>query len=220
MATAQCPHCGELLDKALDAFCPVCRESLDDDPEQESGSRSDEARVLFETKNHFHGGANWYFWIAALSVINSALMLSGSDWSFIVGLGITQLIDAIATGIAEQANESETVLKLVAFGLDLFVAGIVVGIGVLARKGLVVAFILGMLLYAMDGMIFLLVQDWLSIGFHVFALFGIWRGLQALWRLQQLECSVADSIVLAEVVEKVDQGPSQRFGQADQHGTR
>jgi hypothetical protein len=30
MATTQCPHCGEELPTVVDAFCPFCRESLDE----------------------------------------------------------------------------------------------------------------------------------------------------------------------------------------------
>lgn len=224
-----CQKCGESVDDSSNICwkCGAARDGTQDpdvrpepqdqalpdsDPEHESGLQSDEAPPSYEAAHRFRNGANWYFWIAGLSMINSIVILSGSDWSFIIGLGITQVIDVIASELAEQTEEAATVLKLVAFGLDLFVAGIVVGIGVLARKGFVWAFILGMLLYALDGMLFFLVQDWLSIGFHVYALFCIWAGLQALWQLRQLESGV--------VVERVDQDPSQRLGEEDQFGTQ
>jgi hypothetical protein len=44
-----------------------------------------------------------------------------------------------------------------------------------------------MLLYFVDGLIFLLVQDWLSIGFHAFALFCIFGGYASMKKLAQLE---------------------------------
>jgi hypothetical protein len=34
-------------------------------------------------------------------------------------------------------------------------------------------------LFALDGAIFLLVQDWVGVGFHAFALFMILRGYSA-----------------------------------------
>ena len=38
-------------------------------------------------------GANWFFWIAGLSLINSVLHLAGVSISFLIGLGLTELID-------------------------------------------------------------------------------------------------------------------------------
>src|SRR4051794_33834386 len=34
-------------------------------------------------------GADWFFWIAGLSLVNSFVALSGKGWGFILGLGIT-----------------------------------------------------------------------------------------------------------------------------------
>ena len=48
-----------------------------------------------------------------------------------------------------------------------------------------------MVLYALDGLIFLWVQDYLSIGFHLFALYGLYRGVKALGQLAVLEKSMA-----------------------------
>jgi len=45
------------------------------------------------------------------------------------------------------------------------------------------AFVLGMVLYALDGCLFLLVRDWPALGFHVFALVMIGRGYVAARRL-------------------------------------
>ena len=36
-------------------------------------------------------GAGWFFWIAALSLINSIILLSGGDRHFVVGLGVTSI---------------------------------------------------------------------------------------------------------------------------------
>ena len=40
-------------------------------------------------------GANWFYWIAGLSVVNSLIFAFGGHTSFIAGLGLTQLIDGI-----------------------------------------------------------------------------------------------------------------------------
>lgn len=172
--TAYCPECQGEIDQTA-AACPHC------------GNPFGQADVSPEVTDRFRNGANWFFWIACLTVINSVLTLSGNDWQFIIGLGVTQVIDGIAIAIAKDAG---MVITLVACGLDIVIVGFVVGIGVLARKGIGWAFILGMILYAIDGLIFVLVQDWLGVGLHVFVLFCIWAGLKALWETQQSDAAV------------------------------
>jgi len=130
-------------------------------------------------------GASWFYWIAGLSVVNTAIILSGGQWSFIVGLGITQVIDSVAHHVTLEA-EAGTVLvaKVMAGGFDLLVAGMFVLFGWLACQRKAWAFVVGMVLYALDGMLFLLVSDFLSLGFHGFALFCIFAGFQALRKLE------------------------------------
>ena len=42
-------------------------------------------------------------------------------------------------------------------------------------------------LYALDALVFALISAWLAVGFHAFALWGLWRGLQATNALVRLE---------------------------------
>lgn len=129
-------------------------------------------------------GAAWFFWIAALSFINALVVVFQGQWSFLVGLGITQLISGFASGLSTDLGVGVTI---VAFALNLIVLLICVGFGLFARKGHTWAFIVGMILYALDGLIFLLVSDWLSVGFHAFVLYSLYRGLDASRRLDQLK---------------------------------
>src|SRR6266571_3979326 len=85
--------------------------------------------------------AGWFLWVAALSVVNSFLSMSGSGIRFIFGLGIAQIIDALA----HQAGSSGVVLDLIING---FVAGVLLLFWNFARKGEKWAFIVGMALYA------------------------------------------------------------------------
>lgn len=39
-------------------------------------------------------GAKWFYWIAALSMVNSMAAMAGGNFHFIVGLGITSVVDA------------------------------------------------------------------------------------------------------------------------------
>jgi len=141
----------------------------------------------------FKSGASWFFWIAGLSMVNSAIRLFEGSWSFIVGLGITQVIDEIALGgIADPGVQTSLAVRAVALGLDLVVAGFFVLCGWLALRRHTWAFFIGMALYLLDGLLFLLIQDWLSLGFHVFALVCIFGGLGALKKLQRLEATSHD----------------------------
>ena len=136
----------------------------------------------YKLHQRFRSGASWFYWIAGLSIINSAMALSGTGWGFIVGLGITQIIDAFAKGFGSSTGMA------IAIVLDALVAGLFILFGVFAGKGHTWSFLVGMILYALDGAIFLLGPDWLALGFHVFVLFCIFSGFKA---CQQLRASSA-----------------------------
>ena len=125
-------------------------------------------------------GTNWFYWIAGLSMVNAVLASSSSGMRFIVGLGITQIVDYIAL----KTGSVGIVAGLV---IDAFIAGLFVLFGVLSRKRKKWALILGMLLYAGDALIFLLGPDLLALGFHAFALFGLYGGLKAMNELSAME---------------------------------
>jgi len=118
-------------------------------------------------------GASWFFWIAALSVVNSIISMTGGSWHFIIGMGITRVVDGIGSVIGSSGT-------VVAFVLNLFIAGIVVLFGVFARKGQKWAFLVGMVLYALDGVLLLFAADFFSAAFHAYALFSIFRGFKSL----------------------------------------
>jgi hypothetical protein len=121
---------------------------------------------------HMRSGASWFYWVAALSLVNSVVAFTGSSWRFILGLGVTQIIDEFGSNLGASG-------KGVALVLDILAAGILVLFGVFANKGHSWAFVLGMILFALDGVIFLLVQNWLGVGFHAFVLFCLVRGFMA-----------------------------------------
>ena len=119
------------------------------------------------------GGGSWFYWIAGLSLVNSVMALSGSSTRFILGLGITQIFDELAQGMGSGAGLAVAVV------LDLLAAAVFVLFGVFANKRHTWSFIVGMALYALDGLIYLIAQDWLGVGFHAFVLFCLFRGFKA-----------------------------------------
>ncbi len=149
-----------------------------------------DAGIAAEYKGQALRGANWFFWIAALSMINSIVLLMNGQWNFLAGLGITQLIDGIAIVLAKDAGNTAAALALF---LDIIVAGLFVLAGMLARKGMTVAFIAGMIIYALDGLIFLYVQAWISIAFHLYVLYSLYRGLSANNKFNKLQAETPNS---------------------------
>jgi hypothetical protein len=132
-------------------------------------------------------GASNFYWIAALSLINSFAVLVGGNWNFVIGLGITQLVDGIFMAIAKSVgNGSTSTIQIIGFIIDIFFSGIFVAFGVFAHKQQKWAFIVGMVLYALDSLVFFLVLDFFSIGFHVFMLFGTLTGLSAMKKYNEL----------------------------------
>src|SRR4051812_38852045 len=114
-------------------------------------------------------GASWFYWIAGLSLINSIVAFTGSSWHFLIGLGITQVIDGFGKSLGGSGGA-------VALLLDLLVAGIFILFGVFGHKRQVWAFIAGMVLFGLDTVFFILAQDWLGIAFHAFVLYCLFRG--------------------------------------------
>ena len=120
-------------------------------------------------------GARWFYWVAGLSLVNSLASLAGQQWRFILGLGLTQLADALVA-------HSGRGIAVVAM-MDAATVGGFVLLGRLAQQGRVWAFGVGAVVYALDGLIFVGLRDWIGVAFHVFVLVMTVRGLDAARRL-------------------------------------
>lgn len=140
---------------------------------------------LSALENQHRVGANWFFWIAGLSLVNIAIVFSGGERNFVIGLGIASVMAAIGVAAAQANPEAAMIIKGVALVFCLLASGVFAGFGGLARHRHTWAFALGMVLYAFDALIYLLAQDLMSFGFHLFALFCLWNGLRACRALNQ-----------------------------------
>ncbi len=137
-----------------------------------------------EIENRIKKGASWFYWIAALSVVNTVLFHSGAEVSFIVGLGMTLLADSLLSVSA--ANDTSGIMTFVSIAISVAIAGGFALFGFLGNKKSQVALIVGMIFYGFDAMIFVWAQDWLSFGFHLFAMWGIYAGVKALSEYEKL----------------------------------
>lgn len=151
------------------------------------------AQMRLRLENQIKGGGSWFFWIAGMSVLNTVLSITGDTITFVVGLGFTQVVSGIATGIIDNiGNGSQaTMLNLIAFLINLAVAVVFAVFGIFARKGRKWAFITGMVLYLLDTGIFIWAADWMSLIFHALALFGLYSGMAAIGKLKTFNQSMA-----------------------------
>ncbi|MEZ5358389.1 MAG: hypothetical protein R3F48_06115 [Candidatus Zixiibacteriota bacterium] len=133
--------------------------------------------------------ANWFYWLAGLSVLNTILVHSGVEIAFIFGLGFTQVADGIVLGLIEATQSS--IIMIVGMMISMMIAGAFALFGFLANKHQKLGFLVGLIFYCLDALIFLLFAEWISFGFHIFALWRISSGYKALSKLQAASATPA-----------------------------
>jgi len=131
-------------------------------------------------------GANWFIWIAGLSLVNSVLFIAGSNWSFFLGLGATRFVDDFGDIVI-----TGTTGHVLALAVDIAIAGIFVGLGLVSRNGALWSFIVGTVLLVLDALLLAWITDWGAVAFHGLALFFVIRGFQASRRLAALRTAPA-----------------------------
>lgn len=149
-------------------------------------------------KQNGDAGANWFFWIAALSLVNTAMAHGGGDSHFIIGLSITAIVDAIAVAIGKEQPQIATLVMGIAIGFSVCVAAVVCLFGWLCRKRILWVFGIGLGLYLLDGLAYLALEDFFSAGFHAFALFSMWRGFGAYRQMAQVELALKIGVIPVE----------------------
>ena len=141
-----------------------------------------------ELTQRYRSGASWFFWIAGLTMVTSIITYSGGDWRFLISLGTTQVIDAIAQALAAELGGAPQIIALV---LDVILTGIFVFFGVLAMKKLLWAYLLGMVVFGLDGLVSLLIQDFIGVIAHVVVLIFLVRGFLVGRELEAFEKEMA-----------------------------
>lgn len=141
-----------------------------------------------ELAARYKSGANWFYWIAGLTIVTSIISFNGGDWRFLISLGTTQVIDAVADAWSAEVGGTPKVVALV---LDLILTGVFVVFGVLANKKLLWAYILGMAIFVIDGLVSLMVQDLIGVVAHAVVLIFMVPGFLAGRKLVELEQAMA-----------------------------
>jgi hypothetical protein len=149
-----------------------------------------------ELTQSYKSGANWFYWIAGLTLVTSVIAFGGGGIRFLISLGITQIIDGVAEAISAEGGGAAKVVALV---LALVISGVFIICGVLANKRSLGAYIAGMVLFGLDGLVSLMFQDWIGVIAHAVVLFFLFRGFQAGRELVSMEKAMAESAPQPEV---------------------
>ncbi len=146
------------------------------------------AQKRVQLENQLKAGAGWFYWIGGLSLLNTLIVFFGGSISFVVGLGLTQIIDAIPSILAEEFGpDAATTAKWIGLALTVVISGVFALFGYFSRKQIRWVFILGMVLYTLDLLILIWATDIAGILFHALALFGLYKGFQAIKLLKAFE---------------------------------
>src|SRR5436309_14617188 len=125
-------------------------------------------------------GAGWFLTIAILSGVNSLLQIFDAKIRFIFGLGITQLVDAIGHGGGQNG-------MFVPVAVDGIFIVMLILCSKWAKAGSPGAFLGGMIVYALDGVLLLLLSMWLDAAVHAYALYMFWQGYAAARELVHMQ---------------------------------
>lgn len=127
---------------------------------------------LLELDKRVRSGGSWYYWVAALSLVNSVVAFTGGGGGFVIGLSVTQVLDDVLAKAGGNA-------KVIGLVLGVLASGAFAAFGVFACKRHSWAFIVGMVLYAFDTLLTVLAQHWLGLAFHAWVLVSLFLGLRA-----------------------------------------
>ncbi len=141
-----------------------------------------------ELEAKMKSGGSWFYWIAGLSAINSAIYLFGGEVAFLAGLGFTLMADALVDAAIDSGLPSG--VKAVAIIFNFILVAMFALFGYYANKRFAVAFIVGIVIYVLDALLLLLLGSFFSAAFHAFALFFIIRGFLACRKLNASQESV------------------------------
>lgn len=155
-----------------------------------------------ELRKQVSSCASWFFWIAAMTVINSLMIHSGSETSFMIGLTISMVMDAATAAAGSTA-------KIIAASFDAVCVAGLVFLGSKARRGLRWAFVVGIVLYGLDTLLSLVAPNVISIALHGWALFSMGLGLRAAGKLRVAEAAASVPPVLEAPVAAAEPITSQ-----------
>lgn len=153
----------------------------------------DKAMPRAQLETNARRSANWFFWVAALSVLNTVMIVAmKSETVMVLGLGITIVMDAVAAEALAQGGVS--LMAAIPLALNVIAIGVFALLGWQARKLKAWPFYLGFALYALDSVLFIMAGDWIGIGIHAFVLFVLFTGMATVQTLRKAPPAAAAAV--------------------------
>ena len=155
---------------------------------QQDNTREIYFQEKLKMENQAKNAAKWFYWIAGLSLVNTLTYILGLSLAFVVGLGITQIVDGIVSAISQQmTGNSAMLVQILGFVLNVFIVAVYAVFGYFGGMKKAWAFYVGMALYALDSLIMLWAEDWFGLIFHIFVLGILFKGVSALRSLKKID---------------------------------
>ncbi len=152
-----------------------------------------------EIQDKIKKAANWFYWIAALSIINSILNFeTPSKIGFTAALGISQIVDGLIMEMYGSYNYYATII-------NIFISLVIAFIGYKARNANKTAFIIGLNLYALDGILFFYYNIWINFAFHILVLYFVYQGIPAINELKNLELNSSFNVKNSQADHEIQQ---------------
>ena len=142
---------------------------------------NDSARHV--TRTSVLHAADWFFWLAILSIINSLIVYYYQVPNTPIALGITQWLDGTHSGFNATMSGSALVI-------NVLIAGVLAAFGIMARRGSDLAFVVGIFLYVIDAFLTIGLRDVFGFGVHLLALFFLVKGLLASRHIRENAVSI------------------------------
>ncbi len=121
--------------------------------------------------------AHWFYWKAGMTVINSILVMAGTYWQFFLGLTIPQLLGGLVIGISEMSDGANLgVFHGIILVISLFSAGVTALFGYKAGQGKKWGFVLGIIIFSFDALLYLVTLSFLGVIIHIIAIYTLCKG--------------------------------------------
>lgn len=154
-------------------------------PPVEDDAQRQEARTRLLLLLRARSGINWFYWVGALSIINTLIFASGNQPNYFLSLALVQVVNSYSATVS--AGSSVAVwMHWVAVAIDLLLAAVFIYFAYRGQRGGRRWVVVGLVLYAFDGLIFLVFNVWLGVLFHAFVIYSVLRGLRALDTLESM----------------------------------
>ncbi|MEP6704429.1 MAG: hypothetical protein ABJB34_06465 [Acidobacteriota bacterium] len=142
---------------------------------------NDSARHV--TRTSVLHAADWFFWLAILSVVNSLIVFYYQTPNTPLALGITQWLDGTSGSFNGFMSPSGLLT-------NILIAGVLAAFGLIARRGSDIALVVGIFLYVLDSFLIVGLRDLFGFGVHLIALFFLVKGLLASRHLRENAVSI------------------------------